>query len=315
MGDPPYVQWQKEYCQERYMEHLTIDELHRRAGDVLTNLNELTPDRKIAVRQVDGEGADWWRKWTHITAEFELRFGPYPAGWSSESLANWHYPKPEWPEVPSEYLALASRRDVLLKLGRRAHMEALLDQGQLRIAPASDYGDSSLNAAVHDDELSFESIARPGFRVMVSDRPEGPYIPVGGLRQARMKSTLPTDYFVYCMSYSARPRLFGDFAYDACVVITDPRAFVTRVETVVARVLPDYQRGLGRVRYADPHFDHGRLEIAMTKHFRFAYQCEFRMIWVPPNARKDLKPFFVTVGNLRDIATLITLPEEGISAA
>lgn len=41
--------------------------------------------------------------------------------------------------VPPEYLALASRRDVLLKFGQRAHMEAMFEEGQLRIAPASKY--------------------------------------------------------------------------------------------------------------------------------------------------------------------------------
>jgi hypothetical protein len=53
----------------------------------------------------------------------------------------------------------------------------------------------------------------------------------------------------------------------------------------------------------------------MTKHFRFVYQREFRMIWVPSTARMDLKPFFVTIGSLKDAATMITLPGRNASAA
>jgi hypothetical protein len=36
---------------------------------------------------------------------------------------------------------------VLIKLGKRVHMEAMFENGQLRIALASDYRDPSLNAA------------------------------------------------------------------------------------------------------------------------------------------------------------------------
>jgi hypothetical protein len=114
-------------------------------------------------------------------------------------------------------------------------MEAMFEQGQIRIAPASGYRDPSLNDAVRDDELSFENIARPGATLMVSKSREGPSVPVGGIYDIRVKSTLPTDYFVYCMAYSARPRLFGDFDADACVVVTDPKEFVKHVEATARR--------------------------------------------------------------------------------
>jgi hypothetical protein len=105
------------------------------------------------------------------------------------------------------------------------------------------------------------------------------------------------------------------FDADACVVITKPKEFIDRVLAAVQPLLSGYAHERGKVRYADPHFDHHRLPIAMTKHFRFSYQREFRMIWVPPTARMDLKPFFITVGTLKDIATLITLPESRSSVA
>jgi hypothetical protein len=53
----------------------------------------------------------------------------------------------------------------------------------------------------------------------------------------------------------------------------------------------------------------------MTKHFRFAYQCEYRMVWVPPIPQNDLKPFVITIGSLKGIATLIPLPGEGARAS
>lgn len=308
MVDKLHLRWREQYRRERYMEHLKIEELRQRAGDVMTNLEELTPEGKIGAVAFDGEGRVWGEKWTHVLEEFQLRFGPYPAGWSEDVLAHVQHPKVRYARLPSEYLALASRRDVLLKFGKRAHMESLFEQGQIRIAPASGYQDPSLNPAVHDDELSFESIAPPGFTVAVSTKPEGLFVPVGGMRELRMKSTSPTDYFVYCMSFSAQPRLFGDFEADACVVFTNPNEFVARVATAVQPVLPGYAHAHGKVSYADPHFYHGRPVIAMTKHFRFAYQREFRLIWVPPATRMELTPFCITVGGLKEIARLITLP-------
>jgi hypothetical protein len=315
MPDSLQVQWLKQYRQARYMEHLALEELQHRAGDLMKNVVELTPEGKIGAVPVDGEGADLWRKWTHVCDEFQLRFGPFPAGFTSGWVKNIKGLKVNRTAVPPEYLALASRRDILLKLGKRAHMEAMFEAGQLRIAPASGYRDPSLNDAVRDDELSFESIAPPGTKVIVSETRDGPFVPVGGVQILRMKSTLPTDYFVYCMAHSARPRLFGDFEADACVVITNPKEFIDRVVAAVELKLPGYAHSRAKVRYADPHFDHGRLPIALTKHFRFAYQREFRMIWVPPTPQKDLKPFLITVGTLKDIAALITLPDQGAQAS
>jgi hypothetical protein len=308
MADSLQDQWRKQYRDKRYLEHLKVEELHQRAADVMTNIVELTADGKIGAVPVEGEGMEWWRKWTHILEEFQIRFGPYPAGFSREVLVGFQQPKVNYLQVPAEYLALASNRGLLLKLGKQAHMQAMFHLGMIRIAPASSYRDPSLNPAMHDDELSFESIAQPGFKVLVSPTPGGPMVPVGGLHTLRMRATLPTDYFVYCMSFSARPRLFGDFEADACVVITKPKDFIDRVVAAVEPLLPEYAHQRGKVRYADPHFDHHRLPLAMTKHFRFSYQREFRMIWVPPTPSIGLEPFFITIGSLKDIATLITLP-------
>lgn len=84
MADPLYVQWSKQYRQERYMEHLAIEELQQRAGDLMINGLELTPEGTNAFVQLEGPGVDLWRKWTHVCDEFQLRFGPDQADWPSE---------------------------------------------------------------------------------------------------------------------------------------------------------------------------------------------------------------------------------------
>lgn len=146
---------------------------------------------------------------------------------------------------------------------------------------------------------------------MVSAKPDGPFVPVGGIRIVRSKSTLPSDYYVYCMAVAASPRLFRDFNADACVVVTKTDEFTARVAAAVSEALPDFTTGKGRVRYLDPHLDHlGDLDIPGIKHFRFSYQEEYRMAWFPPTVRRNLEPLFVALGSLKDCATLITLPDQ-----
>jgi hypothetical protein len=103
-----------------------------------------------------------------------------------------------------------------------------------------------LNAAVHDDELSFESIAPPGFQLKVCKTAQGPFIPVGGMRILRMTSTLQTDYYIYCMTDAAAHRLFDDFDADACVAVTKPKDFLDRLIAAVKTTLPEFQPGVGK---------------------------------------------------------------------
>jgi hypothetical protein len=74
--DPLHIRWRKEYREKRYMEHLKVEQPHQRAGDGMTNLIELAPEGKFGAIPFDGEGAEWYRKWTHVVERFQLRFGP-----------------------------------------------------------------------------------------------------------------------------------------------------------------------------------------------------------------------------------------------
>jgi hypothetical protein len=257
-------------------------ELNRRAADLISNILTLTPQGQIGCLQIEGGGTEWMRKVTHVFEEFQLRFGPYPGGFSKETLEALQAPKPTFPDVPPGWRALSAagleKGRCLLKFGKRSHMEAMVGAGTIRIAPASVYKDPSLNAAVHDDELSFERIAPPGAGLNVSRTPGGPFAPVGGIFDLRVQETIPTDYLVYCLTHAADHRLFDDFEADACVAITNPKEFLQRLTSAVKTALPEWSPGAGRVRYVDPHGDlTGELWIPLTKHFRYSYQSELRI--------------------------------------
>ena len=122
-----------------------------------------------------------------------------------------------------------------------------------------------------------------------------------------------TDFYVYCMAEACDARLFEDFGADACVVITDPGAFKTGLEQSISPLLADWRHFDAAVDYFDPYFARPhQMAPQLAKHFRFSYQKEYRLLWIPPCPedlaslpRLEHLPF--EVGPLTSYAKLITL--------
>jgi hypothetical protein len=60
----------------------------------------------------------------------------------------------------------------IIKYGRREHMTDLVERGRLRLTPASNYDDPSLNPAIRDAELEFSIHFPPGTRLKIEMEPE-----------------------------------------------------------------------------------------------------------------------------------------------
>jgi hypothetical protein len=108
--------------------------------------------------------------------------------------------------------------------------------------------------------------------------------------------------------------LFDDFAdADTCVVITRPDEFKVRVQNAVSAQLPGWKFIAGPVIYFDPFFCHVHQMVPhFWKHFRFGYQREHRLLWLPPtpindSANRNLDHIWFEVGSLTDCAKLIWL--------
>lgn len=185
-----------------------------------------------------------------------------------------------------------------------------MNAGKVLINPASTYKDSSLNGAIRDDELELVVYRRSKLYTLLIDkygialRPPGP---VHGVKQEVLRA--PTNYYVYCMSMLRSFRLFGDFEYDAALIIHDIRTFVRRLgERVRAQLGPGWNWLARPVRYIDPlrtQPDH--LNVVECKHFSYTYQHEYRLIWLPDEPVATLKPFFVEIEPLRDCSKLVEL--------
>jgi hypothetical protein len=106
------------------------------------------------------------------------------------------------------------------------------------------------------------------------------------------------------MTCDWHPDLFTDFKADACIVIKDADLFARRIEVAASSQLPGWRFYHNPVEYFDPyqilineHFD------AWTfKDFKFAYQREYRFIWVPQHDAVPDGFKFLRLGNLSDLA-------------
>jgi len=309
---PRHIVQRRQYDRQRYARHLTQEELNQRIRDVLLNILDLSENGKIGVGPIDAEFEVWSEKWTHVLEEMQLRHGPYPKGFTSGFL------KDSIPFFASELgkkaaatmASLGLRRDeVFIKFGKACFMTALHERGSLRIQPASYFADPSHNLAVKDSELTRRiSLVLSGedVRKLVINPQDLP--DQVSDQRVDVQFTFPTDYHLYCLTTSVKPRLFVDFDAEACVIIRDRAAFTGLLQAKAAERLPHSSMTSGRAQYIDPLLPtSGRVFVPLCKHFGYEYQREYRFCWLPPRPAKQLTSVDVEIGSLKEIADLIVL--------
>ena len=111
------------------------------------------------------------------------------------------------------------------------------------------------------------------------------------------------NYFVLCFAQSYDYAYLDDFDADAALVITDRARFLNELRRATRQARPDLDVSSGPVRYYDPYLHRvsGKW-IPMLKHFRYAYQDEFRVVWTSKNANCSFEPFFVSLGSMSEYA-------------
>ena len=301
--------WRSNYRAKRYMEFLDKGQLEQRAKDILTNLPVLTADEKIGLRPIDNVGIYWMVVFTELLEEFRLRYGNYPNGFESGFAKEANVPRPENIKQTKQAIDKIGgiKEKSIYKYGKLTYMKDMIEFGKIRISPASYYNDSSLNYAIHDDELNFE-ISRLSEDMKLWNETKNCEIkPIGSIKR---KSSLNTNYYVQCLSTAYSFREFSDFECDACVVIFDVQKFLTLVDYEVQKQIKDYLFVPQSVEYIDPLKPHKEPDVFFSKHFKFTYQNEFRLIWIPENPLMELEPFFIEIGDMSEYAKLIVLEND-----
>jgi hypothetical protein len=306
---PRHVYWRTQYRRDRYMAHLTAEELAERSNDLMNNLMTLTEDKKIGVRAMDKPGSYISAAYTNILEECVLREYEYP--FPLDRVKEWHYPHYDWPGIDKAIAAFKRRKlkpgTFLVKYGEMKYLKPAFESGAIRISPASRYDDPWLNYAIRDTELELKIHLRPTGNLVLNDSP--PELNSSTSRMSELEILkAPTNYYVYCLAGDFDIRLFGDFRADACLLITDIISFAKRLVQTVCQRLPGWIATGTGVKYVDPfNITKEEIDLIYCKDFRYAYQKEYRFIWTPPSPATVLDPIDISVGSLNDCCDLISL--------
>jgi hypothetical protein len=262
--------WEFQYEIHRYLGRVSDDALRARYDAIVRTMQSLmSDDRNVIPIHSFLSSWYWYRKEHQTRYEFSRRnlplHRPLPALVKRDLCA-----APARPRSPNF-------GDVLFRYGERKWLQSLVDFGRLRMKSAEEYALMEKDPARQDDERVKESYS-PGEYVTVS-MPGGQQVrPTSDLKY----SVSGTDYFLYCVSMDWDPHLFDDFSgADCCVVIKNPDEFARRLEHASKSQLPGWYFHHCPIGYFDTHerIPKERIDNAMSKDFRFAYQREYRFLF------------------------------------
>ncbi|MBP7701875.1 MAG: hypothetical protein KA098_04675 [Phenylobacterium sp.] len=299
------AQW---YAANPYLKHVHPEGLIQREQDLLGNL--WTTDDVAAVARIYEPG----RREFMFTRLVDLNQEKHRRGERDQSVsideaelraaAAATYRPPRLAEPLPELMPGG-----LVRFSKRGFLEETLRRGRLRIAPAAIYADSSLNAAQIDDELRHRTVT-PHEHLMVrmwgSETLGGPEKEIAHKPLELFRYMHVRPFYVLCLSDRFNFRMFHDFEADAALLIHAGAEFQRRLQAAVAAQL-EADCAIAPVYYYDPYTIRRKgLVPGFSKHFRYVYQNEVRIIWTP-RVEAALEPFFVDLGDLSDIAEMVTL--------
>jgi hypothetical protein len=300
---------EKQYSANRYLQYLSLEDLAQRTRDVLSNYHVLNEQCKIGLRSINGEGEYWFTLFIHIMTEMDLRKADFPDGF----LEGAPLVSPTWPRIPRPIEAIKGINlsgDYLVKYGEQRYLRPMFEKGSLRIAPASSYNDPSLNQARKDSELKVSILVDPSAAKieLVDENTLKPDYTIDAIGNLTATLDCTSDYYVYCLSMEYNARLFDDFEADCCLIIHQPIKFVESLYKDFSQRFPSWRGRATGVSYYDPlMIERMPSSVFFHKHFRYAYQREYRIVLLPPQSIKQLEPFFIELGSLEEYCELICL--------
>lgn len=315
MDEPWYVKATIEYRKDRYMDHLSDNDLYQRSKDIILNCMQINKDGKFSADTSDDYGQFFWVRFSHIIEEYNLRYGDFRKKFDEQNVHGLEIPKNfKLIDKACKQINKINYNEhipILYKYGKLSYLSDYLKNGKIRISPASSYNDSSLNHAIKDDELNFTSQNHPSkLRMRLFDK-DGNFKSNIEPLEGKLVFKSTTDFYVFCLSRILSPRLFVDFDNaDGCLVIKDSAKFIKRFAESFYENNDNYFGLLGVAQYVDPLFATiQEYDLYFSKHFRYAYQREFRFCFVPEKDVQQLETIELQLGCLEDCCELIKIEE------
>ena len=329
IGSEKRNEWTLEYQANRYCRFESRQALNQRLQDISVNTVVLKASGRIGLTTDE----NWHRLMQHVIVELLIRGQPPndqnldPRVLQAMPFKDGHLCR----KAAEVVAARGTDHEVIVKYGEYNHMKDLYERGNVWINPATTYKNFNHNQAVHDDER--EIIFKGGcyvngkskvfckgdtvpdnFEELV-DRGEASVVrmfnvpSLGRDEYSDVRVTMKTNYWMYCMAGILDQRLFADFDATACVIIKK-RPFVERLTNMMRSLLPDTRLCFEEVDYEDPLGAFSTkgfpklfaIPVYKTKLFRYAYQKEFRFVWIPRMFQENLDPIEFQLGPISDIS-------------
>lgn len=305
--------WYHEYCDTPYLTFASGEYLQRRFIDQFHNNVRLTASGQIAPRMDFAEDDGLFAPlFSHLWLEYEARGGtPTDAIVKARGELDryFHVRPPRGARLFKDYPE--TLENVVVKFGKRKHMENMLTKGELRITPSGFYSQGSLLKAMQDLETQRE-FHLPAFNEVLEGKSTISIKGVNGqVVDGFVKLVVECpDYMLWCACQDIDRRLPEDFGADAALIIRNVSAFVQRLSGVVRSIWPKSKIWSGAVGYYDPcSHVHLKRRPETIKHFSFAYQREWRTCIFPPEDQLPNEPVLLALGSLADIAELVVMPQ------
>lgn len=261
------------------------------------------------------ENPDYFHRLMDVLAETALRNGDAEGISKAQDKDRWS-PEKNVMIKPSVQMSakvnklhelLVGKEDTpLLRFGAKKYMRELYETGGLLFQEASRFSKDE-NLSVRDDELTLlmKRYIPTDELNLIPGAPDPKTIEGRGLG-FNLSLSCP-GFLVLCMTDTINLRLVSDWNAEAVVVIHDSTEFEKRLkrasENLVKLAGGDVLEG-GKVRYMDPYFPLDHPDVPFCKHYKFAYQREFRFV-IRGSNKVEFSDRKLEIGSIEDIADLV----------
>lgn len=301
--------WRHMYLARPYLIGSDDDRVAQRFRDVFLNVMEIEPNGKLGPVPLT-ETDVYMQTFTHMLEEYDARAGGLPMNLIQAARKPvWRYFEHGAPIGFTMFEGYnAPDTPVLVKYGQRKYLEPMFCSGNLRLANAELYNTPDFLDAARDNETR-RTFIYPTYKERLRGESSASFqdhiIEFGD-----DDFELPLifgDYYLFSLCEHIHHRMATDFNADAAIVIRDPMLFKQRLVTAFASRHPNWISMAGKVTYYDPYCDYTKFRIPeMSKHFRYGYQKEFRVVFCPRHgASTVLEPLFLSIGPMTDYADLL----------
>lgn len=303
--------WRATYYRDPYFVRATDEEYFQRFCDVFHNQVYLTENGHIAPLDVLQNDSNLMRKFTSLMEEQSFRVAITGELIQAANEPLNKYFDGDGPIGVNLFKSVDEpSRPYLVKFSKKKYVEQMLKTGTFRVSPASLYSNGSLLHAQQDLETEREFVIPTYDKILKGYD----HVNVEGMKfnvtqnDPQIRVSVP-DYYLLSLCRDLDRRMPTDFDADAALIIKDYKKFQRLFFDQLRDTLKGWDFKNGEVDYYDPYLDFKRYKVPeMTKHFRFHYQKEFRIVARPKQpVTTDLEPIFVEIGPMDEYAEMCSV--------